>query len=144
VDASQELVALGAANAATGLSQGFSVGASGSRTAVADSMGVRTQVSGLLAAGVILLILLFLTGPIADLPKAVLGATIVSAAIGLIDGAAWRELWRADRVEVAIAGVTTAGVLISGGSRRSRSPSASPSSMSYGGAPARTTPCLGG
>jgi anti-anti-sigma factor len=69
---------------------------------------------GILAAGVIVLILLFLTGPIADLPKAVLGATIIAAAIGLIDRAAWRELWRADRVEVAIAGVTTAGVLISG------------------------------
>jgi sulfate permease, SulP family len=114
VDASQELVALGAANAAAGLSQGFSVGASGSRTAVADSMGVRTQVGGLLAAGVILVILLFLTGPIADLPKAVLGATIISAAIGLIDLVAWRDLLRTDHVEVAIAGVTTAGVLISG------------------------------
>ena len=110
----QELRALGAANAAAGITQGLPVGASGSRTAVNDAMGARSQVAGLLAAGTIVLILLFLTGPIADLPKAVLGAAIVSAAIGLVDPAAWRSLARVDRVEVAIAGVTVAGVVIAG------------------------------
>ncbi len=54
-----------------------------------------------------MLVLLFLTGPIADLPKAVLGAVIVVACLGLVDLAAWRELWATDRVEVAIAAVTT-------------------------------------
>ena len=62
----------------------------------------------LLAAGAVVLVLLFLTGPIADLPKAVLGAVIVSAAIGLVDLGAWRELCETDRVELAIAAVTTA------------------------------------
>jgi SulP family sulfate permease len=114
VDAGQELLALGVAEAAAGLSGGFPVGASGSRTAVNHAAGVRTQVAGLLAAGTVALVLLFLTGPIADLPKAVLGAVIVSAAIGLVDLGAWRELRRTDNVELALAAVTTAGVLVTG------------------------------
>jgi sulfate permease, SulP family len=114
VDAGQELLALGAAEAAAGFSGAFPVGASGSRTAVSNAAGVRTQVAGLLAAGVVALVLLFLTGPIADLPKAVLGAVIVSAAVGLVDLDAWRELRRTDHVELALAAVTTAGVLVTG------------------------------
>jgi high affinity sulfate transporter 1 len=114
VDAGQELLAFSVAEAAAGLSQGFPVGASGSRTAVNDAAGVRTQVAGVLAAGVVACVLLFLTGPIAHLPKAVLGAIIVAAAIGLVNIGAWRDLARTDRVEVALAGVTTAGVLVVG------------------------------
>ena len=68
----------------------------------------------MLAAAAIVVVLLFLTGPIADLPKAVLGAVIVGACIGLVDLAAWRALWAADRVEFAIAAVTTAGVIVVG------------------------------
>src|SRR4051794_32549636 len=74
VRAGQELLAMGAANAAAGLTQAFSVGASGSRTAVNDSMGARTQFAGLFAAGTIAVVLLFLTGPVQYLPTAVLGA----------------------------------------------------------------------
>jgi MFS superfamily sulfate permease-like transporter len=107
-------MAMGVANAAAGVTQGLPVGASGSRTAVNDSMGARSQVAGLLAAGAILLVVLFLTAPIAYLPKAVLGAVIITAAIGLIQPAVWRELAKADRVELAIAAVTAAGVIITG------------------------------
>jgi sulfate permease, SulP family len=114
IRASQEILALGAANAAAGITQGFSVGASGSRTAVNDSMGARTQFAGLVSAGVIVLILLFFTGPVQYLPKAVLGAVIVSAAIGLVNPQAWRALAAVDHVEVAIAAVTTACVVILG------------------------------
>lgn len=63
VRASQELFAMGAANAAAGFTQGFSIGASGSRTAVNDAMGARTQIAGLFAAGTIVVILFFLTEP---------------------------------------------------------------------------------
>jgi high affinity sulfate transporter 1 len=111
VRASQELLAMGAANAAAGFTQGFSIGASGSRTAVNDSMGARTQIAALVAACTVLGILLFLTEPVQYLPKAVLGAVIVSAAIGLVDPQAWRALAAVDQVEVAIAGVTTACVV---------------------------------
>ena len=74
----QELLAMGAAQAAAGVTQGLPIGASGSRTAVNDAMGARSQIAGLLAAAAVVLVLLFLTGPIADLPKAALGAVIVS------------------------------------------------------------------
>ena len=114
VDAGQELLALGAANAASGISQGMPVGASGSRTTVNDAMGASSQLAGLMAAAVVAGILLFLTAPIADLPKAVLGAVIVSAVIGLVDLPGWRALQETDHVELAIAGVTTALVLVTG------------------------------
>jgi SulP family sulfate permease len=114
VRASQELLAMGAAGAAAGLTQGFPVGASGSRTAVNDDMGARTQIAGLVAAGSVLLILLFLTEPVQYLPKAVLGAVIVSAAIGLVEPQVWRALAAVDNVEVAIAGVTTGCVIVFG------------------------------
>jgi MFS superfamily sulfate permease-like transporter len=71
-------------------------------------------VAGLVLAGTVALILLFLTEPIQYLPTAVLAAVIVSAGIGLVDVDAWRALWATDRVEVAIAGVTTAGVVVVG------------------------------
>jgi high affinity sulfate transporter 1 len=114
VRGSQELLAMGAANAAAGFTQGFSVGASGSRTAVNDDMGARSQVAALVAAITVALILLFLTEPVQYLPKAVLGAVIVSAAIGLIEPHAWRVLEAVDPVEVAIAGVTTGCVIVFG------------------------------
>ncbi len=114
VRASQELLAMGAANAAAGVTQGFSVGASGSRTAVNDGMGARSQMAGLVAAAAVLVIVLFLTEPVQYLPKAVLGAVIVSAASGLMQPAAWRALAAVDRVEVAIAGVTTGCVIVFG------------------------------
>ena len=105
---------MGAGNAAAGLTQGFSIGASGSRTAVNDGMGARTQIAGLVGAVTVGLILLFLTEPVQYLPKAVLGAVIVFAAIGLIDPQAWRALAAVDNVEVAIAGVTTGCVVVFG------------------------------
>jgi SulP family sulfate permease len=114
VRADTELAAMGAANLAAGMTQGFPIGASGSRTAVNDQMGGRTQLSGLLGAATIALVLLFLTEPMQYLPKATLGAVIVAAAIGLVDPSAWRGLARTSRVEVAIAAVAMAGVVAVG------------------------------
>jgi high affinity sulfate transporter 1 len=114
VDVGKELLGTGAANIAAGLTQGMPVGGSGSRTAVNDAMGARSQVSAIVAAGAVLVVVLFLTGPIADLPKAVLGAAIVVAALGLIEPRAWAVLWRTDRVEVAIAAITVIGVIAGG------------------------------
>ena len=114
VRAPQELLAMGAANAAAGFTQGFSVGASGARTAVNEAMGARTQVAGLFAAGAIVAILLFLTEPVQYLPQAVLGAVIVAAGINIVEPAAWRALAAIDHVEVAIAAVTTGCVVAFG------------------------------
>jgi high affinity sulfate transporter 1 len=114
VDVNQELLGMAGANAAAGLSQGMPIGASGSRTAMNDAVGAHGQLAGLIAAGAVALVLLFLTAPIEQLPKAVLGAAIIGAAIGLIDRAAWRELAKSDHVELAIAAVTLGGVVIVG------------------------------
>ena len=100
VRGSQELLAIGAASAAAGFTQGFSVGASGSRTAVNDDMGARSQIAGLFAASAVAVILLLLTEPVQYLPKAVLGAVIVFAAIGLVEPQSWRALAAVDPVEV--------------------------------------------
>jgi high affinity sulfate transporter 1 len=114
VRASQELLVMGAANAAAGVTQAFSVGASGARTAVNEAMGARTQIAGLFAVGTVVAVLVFLTEPVQYLPVAVLGAVIVSAGINIVDPSAWRALAAIDRVEVAIAGVTVACVVIFG------------------------------
>src|SRR4249919_515115 len=114
IDANAELVAMGAANLVAGISQGLPVGASDSRTAVNDQMGARTQVSGLITAVVIGLVLLFLTRPMQYLPTATLGAVIVVAALGLVNFDDWRGLARISRVEVAIALITMVGVVTVG------------------------------
>jgi MFS superfamily sulfate permease-like transporter len=77
-------------------------------------MGARSQIAGLVAAATVAVILLFLTEPVQYLPKAVLGAVIVFAAVGLVEPAAWRGLADVDHVEVAIAAVTTTCVVFLG------------------------------
>jgi MFS superfamily sulfate permease-like transporter len=114
VRAAQELLAMSAADLASALTRGFTVGASPSRTAVNDTLGARTQVSGAAASVVIALVLLFVTAPLQYLPTPVLAAVLVSVGIGLIDLAAWRSLYEVDRVELAIAGVTFGAVVAVG------------------------------
>jgi MFS superfamily sulfate permease-like transporter len=87
------------------------IGTSGSRTAVNDSMKATSQVSGLVSFGALVLILLFLTGPIRYLPTAILGAVIVYASLKLIDPDQWRELASSSRTEVAIAAITSLVVI---------------------------------
>lgn len=114
VRADQELTAMGLANVAAGITQSFSIGASGSRTAVNDQSGGRTQLSGLIGAATVALVLLFLTEPMGYLPRATLGAVIVGAAVGLVDPKAWRALSRTSRAELLIAATTTLGVVLVG------------------------------
>jgi high affinity sulfate transporter 1 len=114
IRANQEMLALGAANAAAGVTQAFPVGASGSRTAVNDQTGGQTQLVGIIAALVIALVLLLFTAPVEILPKAVLGAVIVMAAIALVDRKEWRALAIAGRMEVITASVTMLGVIVVG------------------------------
>jgi sulfate permease, SulP family len=93
IDASRELVALGGANLAAGVSSGMVVSGSLSKTAVNASAGARTQVSGLLAAGLTVVALLFLTGLFEDLPAATLAAVVIAAVIELVDVPALVELY---------------------------------------------------
>jgi SulP family sulfate permease len=110
----RELVALGSANILAGLWQGFPVSASQSRTSIVDSAGGRTQVAQLILAIGLLLFLFFLTGLIALLPKVALGAILIVTAIGMLELASLRGLYRVDRVECGIAMGVTLAILIAG------------------------------
>ena len=114
VDVDRELVAYGAANIASSLAQGFVVTGADSRTAMAVTAGGKTQVTGLVAATVIALVLLFFTGPLQFVPLAALGVVLISAALSLLDFSSLRLLWRMDRRECGLSLVTTAGVVALG------------------------------
>jgi high affinity sulfate transporter 1 len=114
VDPNQELVALGAANVAAGLFQGFSVSSSSSRTPVAESAGAKTQVTGLVGAAAIALMLLFFPNLVRNLPNSALAAVVISAAIGLIEVAGVRKLYRLRRTEFALSIVCFLGVALLG------------------------------
>jgi len=114
IDADRDLAALGAANIAAAVSQGFAVSGADSRTAMNDAAGGRTQVAGLVAGAAIALVLVFLTGPLKYVPQAALGAVLMMAAYSLVDITAVRELWREDRREFAISIIATLGVVAVG------------------------------
>jgi high affinity sulfate transporter 1 len=111
IDVDREFSALGAANIAAAVSQGFAISGADSRTAMADSAGGRTQVTGLVAAATIALVLLFLTAPLAYVPIAALGAVLIRASVGLMNLRALREFWRLDPHEFAISLIVTLGVI---------------------------------
>ncbi|HQR25494.1 MAG TPA: SulP family inorganic anion transporter [Nocardioides sp.] len=114
VDTNQELTALAGINVAAGVSQSFPLGSSGSRTAVNIRLGGRTQVVGLVQAVGVTVVLLLLTGALALLPKATLGAVIIYAALGLMDLGAWRGFARGSRGELLVAVITVLGMLTIG------------------------------
>lgn len=113
-DANQELLAISAANIASGVGQGYPVSGGMSQSLVNDGAGARTPLSGLLASIVILAVIMFLTGPLAMLPQTVLAAIVLFAAIGLIKTKAIKQLWRVDRAEFFIAFAAFLGVLNGG------------------------------
>jgi sulfate permease, SulP family len=94
IDADRELIGAGAANLASGLSSGMVVGGSLSKTAVNGTAGARSQLSGLVVAGLTIITLLFLTGLFEELPSATLGAIVIAAVIGLVDVPSLRRLYR--------------------------------------------------
>ena len=94
IDANRELIGLGVANLGAGISGGFAVNGSLSKTAVNSTAGGRTQLVGLIVAGLTMLTLLFLTGYFESLPVATLAAIVIAALIDLIDFAALRAFYR--------------------------------------------------
>ena len=114
IDVDRELAAFGAANIASALSQGFAVTGADSRTAMGAAAGGRTQVTGLVAAGAIAIVLLFLTEPLRYVPIAALGAVLMFAAFSLFDVSSLREIWKIDRLEFGLALITTLGVVAVG------------------------------
>jgi high affinity sulfate transporter 1 len=117
VDADQEMRALGIANLASGLFQGFAISSSASRTPVAVAAGARSQLTPLVGAVAIALLLLLAPGLLRNLPLPMLAAIVITAAIGLIDMAGVRHLYRVRRSEfilwlAAFLGVALLGVLV--------------------------------
>jgi sulfate permease, SulP family len=114
IDPQQEFLALGASNLSAGILQGFPVSSSGSRTAVGDAAGSRTQLHSLVALAVVLLTLLALRPLLSGFPMAALAAIVVFAALRLIDVAELRRIARFRRSELVLAVATTVGVLVVG------------------------------
>jgi high affinity sulfate transporter 1 len=114
VDQNHELVAMGAANAAAGLFQGFPISTSSSRTAVAETVGSKTQLTGLVGAVALALVLLFATGLVKNLPSSALAAVVITAVLSLIDLDAVRRLRYVRRSEFELAIVSFAGVALVG------------------------------
>ena len=111
IDANAELRAIGVCNIAAGLTRGFPVSSSGSRTAIGDAVGSRTQIYSLVALSLVLMVMLFASDLLAQFPSAALGALVVYAALRLIDVSEFRRLARFRRSELVIALMTTAAVL---------------------------------
>ena len=114
IDANAELRAVGMCNVAAGLVQGFPVSSSGSRTALGDSVGSRTQLHSIIALGLVLVVMFGAGDLLSRFPTAALGALVVYAAIRLIDVAEFSRLARFRRSELILALATTAAVLAFG------------------------------
>ena len=114
VDADAEMVGVGTANVAAGLFQGFAVSVSGSRTAVADQSGARTQLTGLVGAALVAVLLLVFNGLLADLPQTALAAVVIAAALSLMDVPAVVRFARLRRSSLVISLVASAGVIFLG------------------------------
>jgi sulfate permease, SulP family len=111
VDANQELIAVGMGNIASGLTQGLPISASGSRTAVAEAAGGRTQLTSVVAACVVGAAMLFLTDVLYFLPSAALGGILIAAAWNLCDFGEFRRIWRFRGAGLVGALLTLAGVV---------------------------------
>ncbi len=116
VDGNQEMIGIGAANVAAGLFQGFPVSTSGSRTAVAEQVGAKSQVTGVVGAVAIAAMLLFLPGLLRDLPQPTLAAVVIAASLSLADIPGTARLWKQRKTEfwlsiAAFLGVALLGVL---------------------------------
>jgi high affinity sulfate transporter 1 len=114
VSQSQEMVALGLANISTGLFQGFSISSSASRTPVAEAAGAKTQVTGLVGALAIALLLVSGTEWLQSLPSAVLGAVVIVACLSFADVAGMRQMYRQRKVEFALSLTSFVGVAFIG------------------------------
>ncbi|HEY2289341.1 MAG TPA: sulfate permease [Thermoanaerobaculia bacterium] len=116
VDPNQEMIGLGAANLAAGLFQGFPISSSSSRTPVAEAAGARTQLTGVVGAVAVALLLLLAPNLLASLPSSALAAVVIAAAVGLFEVSDLRRIFRIQRWEfwlsvVCFAGVATLGVI---------------------------------
>ena len=116
IDGNGEMMGIGAANLAAGLFQGFPVSTSGSRTAVAERSGAKTQLTGVTGAVVIIVMIVLVPGLFRNLPSPALAAVVITASLSLADIPATVRLWRQRKTEcllsiAAFLGVALLGVL---------------------------------
>jgi len=114
VSANQELVALGMADIAAGLFQGFSITGSQARTTINDATGGKSQLSSIIAAVTLALFLIFLTPLIAQLPQVALAAVLIFAGFGLVEFSVMARIYRYYPRSAVIAALTTLSVLVAG------------------------------
>jgi MFS superfamily sulfate permease-like transporter len=114
IDPDQEMIGIGSANIAAGLFQGFAISASGSRTAVAEQAGSKTQVTGLVGAAVVVVLLVLLPSLLADLPQTALAAVVIAAALSLMNLPILRTYLRVRRSALLLSLVATTGVILLG------------------------------
>jgi len=111
LDANQEFLALAASNLTAGLGRGFPVSGGMSQSLVNESAGARTPLSGAIAAGIMLVVVVFLSHLLRALPQPVLAAVVLVAVAGLFHVSALKQLWRSDRREFIVAMAAIVGVL---------------------------------
>ena len=114
VDANQEMIGLGAANLAAGLFQGFPISSSSSRTPVAEAAGAKTQLTGVVGAVAVALLLVCAPNLLKDLPSSALAAVVIAAAIGLFQFADLRRIFRIQQWEFWLSIVCFLGVAVFG------------------------------
>ena len=113
-DGSQEMIGIGASNIAAGLFQGFPVSTSGSRTAVAEQSGAKTQVTGVVGAVAIVLMLVLAPGLLRNLPQPTLAAVVIVASLSLADIPGTVRLWHQRREDFLVAVAAFLGVVLIG------------------------------
>jgi SulP family sulfate permease len=114
IDPRQEFLGIGAANLLAGFGHGYPVAGGLSQSAINDKAGARTPLALIFASCTLALCLLFLTGLLADLPKAVLAAIVLTAVYGLIDFPAMLRMWRVSRMDFYAAAIALVAVLLLG------------------------------
>ncbi len=114
VDPNQEMIGIGVANLASGLLQGFAVSTSGSRTAVVEQAGAKSQLASLVGAGIVAALLLFFNSLLADLPQSALAAVLIVAALSLLDLEALVRYYRVRKSALLLSLVASLGVIVLG------------------------------
>ena len=114
VDPNQEMIGLGVANLAGGLFQGFPISSSSSRTPVAEAAGAQTQLTGVVGASAVALLLVFAPDLLRNLPTSALAAVVIASAIGLFEFDDLRRIFRIQRWEFWLSVVCFAGVALLG------------------------------
>ncbi len=113
-DPDQEMIGIGAANLAAGCFQGFAISTSGSRTAVVEQAGAKSQLASVVGSGIVAVLLLFFNSLLSDLPQSALAAVLIGAALSLLDLRALLRYWHVRKSALVLSLITSLGVIVLG------------------------------